>query len=86
MDPTTFLGVWEMTTSPRHRRRGAARVALSAGLAASRGRATGGAFLWASPMGAPLSEAIDFETVEPVVPYVRGGTPEELALIEASPA
>ena len=86
MDPTTFLGVWEMMTSPRHRRRGAARAALSAGLAASRGRATGGAFLWASPMGAPLSEAIDFETVEPVVPYVRGGTPEELALIEASPA
>ena len=37
-------------------------------------------------MGAPLSEAIGFETVEPVVPYVRGGTPEELALIEASPA
>ena len=81
-----LVGVWEMMTSPRHRRRGAARAALSAGLAASRGRAAGGAFLWASPMGAPLYEAIGFQTVEPVVPFVRGGTPEELALIGASPA
>jgi GNAT superfamily N-acetyltransferase len=81
-----LVGVWEMMTSPRHRRRGAARAALSAGLAASRARAPGGAFLWASPMGGPLYEALGFQTVEPVVPYVRGGTPEELALIGASPA
>jgi GNAT superfamily N-acetyltransferase len=81
-----LVGVWEMMTSPGHRRRGAARAALSAGLAASRGRAPGGAFLWASPMGAPLYRALGFQTVEPVVPYVRGGTPEELALIGASPA
>ena len=81
-----LVGVWEMMTSPRHRRRGVARAALSGGLAASRGRAPGGAFLWASPMGAPLYGALGFQTVEPVVPYVRGGTLEELALIGASPA
>jgi GNAT superfamily N-acetyltransferase len=81
-----LVGVWEMMTSPRHRRRGAARAVLSAGLAAARNHAREGAFLWASPMGAPLYEALGFETVERVVPYVRGGTPEELALIGASPA
>ena len=80
-----LVGVWEMMTSPRHRRRGAARAALSGGLAGSHGRAGGGAFLWASPMGAPLYEAIGFQTVEPVVPFVRGATLEELALIGASP-
>lgn len=79
-----IVGVWEMMTSPRHRRRGAARAVLSTALAASRPRAREGAFLWSSPMGGPLYEALGFETVEVVSPYVRGGTAEELALIGAS--
>jgi GNAT superfamily N-acetyltransferase len=81
-----IVGVWEMMTSPRFRRRGAARAVMSTALAASRARARDGAILWSSPMGAQLYEALGFETVEVVVPYVRGGTAEELALIGASPA
>jgi GNAT superfamily N-acetyltransferase len=79
-----FLGVWEMTTSPRHRRRGAARAVLTTALAAHASEAEAGSILWASPMGRPLYESLGFVTFDDVVPWVRGGTEEELAMIGAS--
>ena len=79
-----FLGVWEMVTSPLHRRRGAARAALTAAMAEMQEQGPEGTVLWASPLGQPLYEALGFVTFDHVVPWVRGGTDEELALIGAS--
>ena len=78
-----FVGVWEMMTSPRYRRRGAARAALTTGLAALAAETPEGAFLWASPDGRPLYVGLGFEVVEETTAWVRGGTAEELALIGA---
>ncbi len=78
-----LVGVWEMMTSPRHRRRGAARAALTTGLAALAADIPDGAILWASPDGRPLYLGLGFEVVEEVTAWVRGGTAEELALIGA---
>ena len=79
-----FLGVWEMMTSPRHRRRGAARAVLTTALAAHAADGEQGTLLWASPMGRPLYESLGFVTFDDVVPWIRGGTEEELAMIGAS--
>jgi GNAT superfamily N-acetyltransferase len=79
-----LVGVWEMMTSPRHRRRGAGRAVLTAALAETAGLGPGGTLLWASPMGRPLYEALAFEVFDEVVPWVRGGTADELALIGAA--
>ena len=79
-----FLGVWEMMTSPRHRRRGAARAVLTTALAAHAADGDQGTLLWASPMGRPLYESLGFVTFDDVVPWIRGGTEEELAMIGAS--
>ena len=79
-----LVGVWEMMTSPRHRRRGAGRAVLAAALAETATLGPSGTLLWASPMGRPLYEALGFEVFDEVVPWVRGGTAEELALIGAA--
>jgi GNAT superfamily N-acetyltransferase len=79
-----LVGVWEMMTSPRHRRRGAGRAVLTAALAETAALGVAGTLLWASPMGRPLYEALGFEVFDDVVPWVRGGTDEELALIGAA--
>jgi GNAT superfamily N-acetyltransferase len=79
-----LVGVWEMMTSPGHRRRGAGRAVLAAALAATAALGPSGTLLWASPMGRPLYEALGFEVFDEVVPWVRGGTAEELALIGAA--
>ena len=79
-----FLGVWEMMTSPRHRRRGAARAVLTTALASHAAEGELGTFLWASPMGRPLYESLGFVPFDDVIPWIRGGTEEELAMIGAS--
>ncbi len=78
------VGVWEVMTSPRHRRRGAARAVLTTALDAFSSSAPDGAALWATPMGRPLYATLGFEVVEEVTPWVRGGTAEELAMIGAT--
>jgi len=79
-----LVGVWEMMTSPRHRRRGAGRAVLTAALIDTAGLGPRGTLLWASPMGRPLYEALGFEVFDEVIPWVRGGTAAELALIGAA--
>jgi hypothetical protein len=69
----TRLGVWQMNTPPRHRRRGAARETLIAALVELWSDDTEGAFLWASPAGRPLYERIGFQVVEERRVLVRGG-------------
>lgn len=78
-----FLGVWEMMTSPRYRRRGAARAILQHAMRVRAGGGPEGTLLWASPMGRPLYESLGFVVFDEIVPWVRGGTNEELAAIGA---
>ena len=79
------IGVWEMMTPPRHRRRGAARAVLTAALAASWTDTTRGAFLWASPAGRHLYESLGFVALdEPTIWYTPGH--EAAALAVGQPA
>lgn len=67
------LGVWEMMTPPQHRRRGAARAALTSALHQTWTPRTKGAFLWATPAGRPLYESLGFQSVdEPIIWYTAG--------------
>ena len=67
------IGVWQMNTPPRHRRRGAAREALGAALDELWDDETEGAFLWASPAGRPLYERAGFRAVAERHVWVLGG-------------
>ena len=69
----TRLGVWQMNTPPRHRRRGAARETLVAALDELWSDDTEGAFLWASPAGRPLYERVGFQVVAERRVLVLGG-------------
>jgi GNAT superfamily N-acetyltransferase len=79
-----YVGVWEMVTSPRHRRRGAARAALTTGMGDFAAEGSLGTILWSTPLGRPLYESLGFEVFDNLTPWVRGGSEEELALIGAS--
>jgi GNAT superfamily N-acetyltransferase len=67
------IGVWQMNTPPRHRRRGAARATLVAALNELWDDGTEGAFLWASPAGRPLYERVGFVAVAERHVWVLGG-------------
>jgi GNAT superfamily N-acetyltransferase len=67
------IGVWQMNTPPRHRRRGAARATLLAALHELWDAGTAGAFLWASPAGRPLYEGVGFSAVAERRVWVLGG-------------
>jgi GNAT superfamily N-acetyltransferase len=71
LDPQ--VGVWQMMTSPRHRRRGAARAVLTAALDELWDESTEGAFLWSSPAGRPLYERVGFRVVDERRVWVLGG-------------
>jgi GNAT superfamily N-acetyltransferase len=75
------IGVWEMMTPPEHRRRGAARAALTAALAQAWAPSTQGAFLWASPAGRPLYESLGFHALdEPSIWVTPGSEAASLAV------
>ena len=75
------IGVWEMMTPPEHRRRGAARAALTAALANASRPSTQGAFLWASPAGRSLYESLGFRALdEPSVWVTPGSEAASLAV------
>ena len=75
------FGVWEMMTPPRHRRRGAARAALTTALAESWESSTEGAFLWATPAGRPLYDSLDFRPLDQFTVWVfRGDEAANLAI------
>lgn len=67
------IGVWQMNTPARHRRRGAARQTLATALNELWDEGTRGAFLWASPSGRPLYERSGFAGVAERQICVLGG-------------
>lgn len=79
--PGPRIGVWEMMTPARHRRKGAARAALTGALDAVWSDATEGAFLWSTPAGRPFYESVGFAPVDEAVSWTLGADPEFLAAI-----
>jgi GNAT superfamily N-acetyltransferase len=75
------LGVWEMMTSPRHRRRGAGKAVLRHALAATWSSRTEGAFLWATPAGRPLYESFGFEPVDEMTVWALGAEDDAFAAL-----
>jgi hypothetical protein len=79
--PGPRIGVWEMMTPARHRRKGAARAALTSALEVVWGRETEGAFLWSTPAGRPFYESVGFAAVDEAVSWTLGADQEFLAAI-----
>jgi GNAT superfamily N-acetyltransferase len=79
--PGPRIGVWEMMTPARHRRKGAARAALTSALDAVWSAATEGAFLWSTPAGRPFYESVGFAAVDEAVSWTLGADREFLAAI-----
>jgi hypothetical protein len=67
------IGVWQMNTPQRHRRRGAAGQTLAAALNELWDDETAGALLWASCAGRSLYERLGFEAVAERRIWVLGG-------------
>ena len=68
------IGIWQMMTPPRHRRRGAARAVLTCALAEVWQPSTVGAFLWATPAGRPLYDTLGFQAIDEATVWVSDGT------------
>ena len=79
------IGVWQMNTPARFRRRGAARPTLAAALDEVWEDGTEGAFLWSSPAGRPLYEGVGFTAVAERRVWVLGGSEEGSAAIGQVP-
>ncbi|HEY3766397.1 MAG TPA: GNAT family N-acetyltransferase [Gaiellales bacterium] len=75
------IGVWEMMTPARHRRKGAARAALTTALDRIWSDDTEGAFLWSTPAGRPFYESVGFASVDDATSWTLGADPELLAAI-----
>lgn len=81
----TSLGLWEVMTPPRHRRRGGARSAIVAGLNEV-ARTVGGVertLFWSSPLGQPLYEALGFRVGDNIEVWVRDASDADLAAVGA---
>jgi hypothetical protein len=68
-------------TPAGHRRKGAARAALTSALEVVWGRETEGAFLWSTPAGRPFYESVGFAAVDEAVSWTLGADQEFLAAI-----
>jgi hypothetical protein len=79
--PGPRIGVWEMMTPAGHRRKGAARAALTSALEVVWGRETEGAFLWSTPAGRKFYESVGFAAVDEAVSWTLGADPQFLAAI-----
>jgi GNAT superfamily N-acetyltransferase len=80
------LGVFDMMTPPRHRRRGAGRAVLTAALGGSwtwDGTDADHVEFWASPAGRPLYDALGFPAVDEITVWAYGAAPEDLAAVGA---
>jgi N-acetylglutamate synthase len=75
------IGVWEMMTPVRHRRRGAGRAVLTHALGRLWDAATDGAFLWSTPAGRAFYEAVGFTAVDEASSWTLGADPAVLAAI-----
>lgn len=77
-----WLGLWDVMTPARHRRRGAASQLIVAALnevARTAARPIVGTLFWSSPAGAPLYEALGFRVGDTLDAWALGATPAELA-------
>jgi predicted acetyltransferase len=70
-----------MMTPARHRRKGAARAALTTALDRIWSDDTEGAFLWSTPAGRPFYESVGFASVDDATSWTLGADPELLAAI-----
>jgi N-acetylglutamate synthase len=80
------LGVFDMMTPTRHRRRGAARAVLTQALldaTAWDNAAADAVAFWASPAGRPLYESLGFTVVDDLDVWTLGASPEDLAAVGA---
>lgn len=80
------LGLWEVMTPERHRRRGAGRAVVCGALErASRlpGPPIARTVLWASPAGRPLYERAGFSVADEFEVWTRGASLEDLAAVGA---
>ncbi len=80
------LGLWEVMTPPRHRRRGAARAVVATALDEV-AKLVGGVdrtLFWSSPAGRPLYDALGFEIGDTVEVWVRGASEADLAVVGAA--
>jgi hypothetical protein len=80
------LGLWEVMTPLRHRRRGAARAVVSGALAASSDASPEGidrTLFWASPAGRPLYEALGFMVADVIEAWTLGASEADLAAVGA---
>ena len=80
------LGLFDVMTLPRHRRRGAARALLNTALsttAAEHDEGINGILFWASPSGRPLYELLGFGIADLVTAWTLGASAEDLAAVGA---
>lgn len=80
------LGVFDMMTPPRHRRRGAGRAVLATALAEAwtwGGTDADYVAFWASPAGRPMYESMGFAVADDVDVWTFGASPEDLAAVGA---
>lgn len=80
------LGVFDMMTPPRHRRRGAGRAVLANALTEAwtwGGVEADYAAFWASPAGRPMYESMGFDVADDVDVWTYGASPEDLAAVGA---
>ena len=83
------LGLWEVMTPVRHRRRGAARAVVSAALAGvaqaaeSDGQPIEQTLFWSSPAGQPLYAAMGFTVVDTIDAWALGASAADLAAVGA---
>jgi GNAT superfamily N-acetyltransferase len=81
------LSLWNVLTSPRHRRRGAARAVIAAGLAAVSARAAAqgspirSTLFWSTPAGRPLYESMGFVVADAIAAWVFGASEADLAAV-----
>ena len=80
------LGLFEVMTPPRHRRRGAASAVVrhALGQAAEVSRATA-TFFWASPLGRPFYSALGFAPVDTVDVWTLGANESDLRAVGVVP-
>jgi GNAT superfamily N-acetyltransferase len=80
------LGVFDMITVPRHRRRGAGRAILTRAIDGATRQSPDpirGVVLWATPLGRPLYEVLGFRVIDTIAAWTFGASPEDLADVGA---